>query len=161
LVETIFRQLAAISAFRFVPGPIAVDALDFLGEQKRKELESMKRAAQELGDYEQFVQMWEKENAELKKNLGQLKEENAELRAGLQLSQENLGAMWRAQEEIEGIGTAEVATEEEAESIEESVLMAQSNFSETLVFLESALTSAQDSPYKHPKRVSQALLAMA
>jgi len=160
LVEIIFRQLAAISAFRFVPGPVTVDALDFLGEQKRKELESIKKAAQERGDYEQFVQMWEKENAQLKKNLVQLKEENADLRAGLQLSQDNLRAMWRAQEEVEGIGIAEPAPEEEAESNEEAVRITQSNFSETLVFLESALTSAQDSPYKQPKRVAQALLAM-
>lgn len=38
--------------------------------------------------------------------------------------------------------------------------MAQSEFSETLVFLESALNSAKDSPYKQPKRVSEALLPM-
>lgn len=79
LVDIIFRQLAAISAFRFVPGPVMVDALDFLGEQKRTELESIKKAAQERGDYEQFVQMWEKENEELKKSVGQLREENADL----------------------------------------------------------------------------------
>jgi len=161
LVEIIFRQLAAMSAFRFVPGPVAVDALDFLGEQKRKELESIMKAAQERGDYEQFVQMWEKENAELKEKLRQLQEENADLRAGLQLSQDNLRAMWRAQD-VEGIGTAEPVPEEETEpeSLEEAVRMAQSNFSETLVFLESAITSAKDSPFKRPKRVSQALLAM-
>ncbi len=160
LVEMIFRQLAGISAFRFVPGPVMVDALDFLEERKIKELESIKKAAQERGDYEQFVQMWEMENAELKKSLGQLKEENADLRAGLQLSQDNLRAMWHAQEEVEGVGTAEPASEEEAESIEEAVRMAQSNLSETLVFLESAVTSAKDSPFKQPKRVSQAFLAM-
>lgn len=160
LVDIIFRQLAAISAFRFVPGPVAVDALDFLGEQKRRDLESIKKAAQERGDYEQFVQMWERENAELKEKLGRLKEENTDLRAGLQLSQDNFRAMWRDQEEVEGIGTAELAPEEEAESIEEAVRMAQSNFSETMVFLESATTSAKDSPFKQPKRVSQALLAM-
>jgi hypothetical protein len=160
LVDIIFRQLAAISAFRFVPGPVMVDALDFLGEQKRTELESIKKAAQERGDYEQFVQMWEKENEELKKSVGLLKDENADLRAGLRLSQENLRAIWHAQEEVEGIGTAEPAPEEEAESVEESVRTAQLNLSETLVFLESALTSAKDSPFKQPKRVSQALLAM-
>jgi hypothetical protein len=161
LVEIIFRQLAAISAFRFVPGPVAVDALDFLGEQKRKELESIKKAAQERGDYEQFVKMWEAENVELKEKLRQSEEENADLRAGLQLSHDNLRAIWRAQE-VEGIGTAEPLPEEEVEpeSIEDAVRMAQSNFSETLVFLESAITSAKDSPFKQSKRVSQALLAM-
>jgi hypothetical protein len=154
LVDIIFRQLAAISAFRFVPGPVAVDANDFLGEQKRKDLESIKKAARERGDYEQFVQMWEKENAELKEKLDQLKEENMDLRAGLQISQDNFRAMWREQEEVEGIGTAELVPEEEAESIEEAVRMAQSNFSETMVFLESATTSAKDSPFKQPKRAS-------
>jgi hypothetical protein len=161
LVEIVFRQLAAISAFRFVPGPVAIDALDYLADRKSKELESIKKAAQERGDYEQFVQMWENENAELKKKVGQLQEENADLRAGLQLSQDNLRAMWRAQD-VEGIGSAEPVAEEEAEpeSIDEAVRIAQSNFPETLVFLESALTSAKDSPFKQPKRVSQALLAM-
>jgi hypothetical protein len=160
LVEIIFRQLAAISAFRFVPGPIAVDARDFLEEQKITELESIKKAAQERGDYEQFVQMWEKENAELRKTLGQLKDENADLRAGLQLSQDNLRAVWHAQEEVEGIETGEPAPEEGPESIEEAVRKAQSNFTETLIFLESARTSAEDSPFKQPKRAFQALLAM-
>jgi hypothetical protein len=161
LVGIIFGQLAAISAIRFVPGPIAVDAVDFLAEQKRKELESIKKAAQERGDYEEFVQMWEKENAELKQQLRQLQEENVDLRAGLQVSQDNIRAMWRAQEGEE-IGTAEPVPEEEAdpESIEEAVKLAQSRFSETLVFLDSAITSAKDSPFKRPKRVSQALLAM-
>jgi hypothetical protein len=161
LVAIIFRQLAAISAFRFVQGPVAVDALDFLGEQKRQELESLKKAAQERGDYEQFLQMWENENAVIKEQLRQLQEENADLRTGLQLTQENFREMWRAQE-VEGIGTAEPVPGEDAEpeSIEEAVRTARSIFSETLVFLESAITSAKESPFKRPKRVSQALLAM-
>ena len=161
LGEIIFRQLAAISAFRFVSGPVAVDALNFLEEQKRKELESIKTAAQERGDYEQLTQMAEEENAELKEKLRQLQEENADLRVGLQLSQDNLRAMWRVQE-VEEVGTAESAPEEEAEpeSIEEAVSVAGANFSETLVFLDSARTSAKDSPFKQPKRVYRALLAM-
>jgi hypothetical protein len=47
LVEIIFRQLTAISAFRFVAGPVTVDALDSLSEEKRRELESVRKAAQE------------------------------------------------------------------------------------------------------------------
>lgn len=161
LVGIIFGQLAAISAFRFVPGPIAVDAADFLAEQKRKDLESIKKAAQERGDYEEFVQIWEKENTELKEQRRQLQEENVDLRARLQVSQDNIRAMWRAHE-VDEIGAAEPLPEEEAdpESIEEAVKLAQSKFPETLVFLDSAITSAKDSPFKRPKRVSQALLAM-
>ena len=69
--------------------------------------------------------------------------------------------MWRAQE-FEGLATAEPVPEEEAESesIEQAVKIAPAKFSETLVFLESALTSAKESPFKQPKRVSQAPLAM-
>ena len=161
LIEIIFNQLAAISAFRFVLGPVALDALDFLGEEKTKELESLKKAAQERGDYAQFVEMMEKENAEIKENLHQLQEDNADLRARLQLSQDNFRAICRAQD-FDEIGIAEpVAQEEpEPESNEEAVKIAESTLSETLVFLESATTSAKDSPFKQPKRVYQAFLAM-
>jgi hypothetical protein len=161
LTESIFRQLAGISAFRFVPGPVAVDALTFLGEQKTKELESIKRAAQERGDYEQFVQMSEEENTQLKQKVVQLEAENADLRAGLEISQDNLRAMWRMQESEEVRTAGPVSQEEvEPESVEEAVKIAQSDLAETLIFLESAITSAKDSPFKHPKRVFQALLAM-
>jgi hypothetical protein len=161
LGEIIFRQLAAISAFRFVPGPVAVDALAFLSERKMAELDSLKRAAQERGDYEQFVKMWEEENAQLKDKLRQFEEENSDLRGRLQTSQDNIRAMWRAEEVEEG-GTAGLEPEEEVEpeSVEQAVRLAQAEFPATLVFLESAFTSARDSPYKQPKRVHQALLAM-
>jgi hypothetical protein len=161
LPEIIFRQLTAISAFRFVPGPVTVDALDFLSEQKRKELESIRRAAQERGDYEQFAQMFEKENGELKEKLSQLQVETSDLRTRLELSQDNLRAIWRTQE-IDVIGAVEPLLEEEIEldSVEEAVGQAQSSLVGTLVFLDSALSSAQDSPFKQPKRVSQALLAL-
>jgi hypothetical protein len=105
--------------------------------------------------------MSEDENAGLKEKLRHLQEENADLRAGLQLSQDNLRAMWRVGE-TEEVRTAESIPEEEAqpESIEEAVRIAESNFSETLVFLESAITSAKDSPFKQPKKVYRALFAM-
>lgn len=116
-------------------------------------------SGQERGDYEQFVQMFEKENGELNEKLKQVQEENSDLRARLQLSQDNLRAIWRTQE-VEAIGAAEPLPQEEVEpdSVEETVRKARSGFTETLAFLDSAFSSAQDSPFKQPKRVSQALL---
>jgi len=162
LVELIFRQLAAISAFRFVPGPVAIDALDSLQEQRRKELEALKKSAQDRGDFAELFDMSAKENKELQKSVDQLKEENSDLKAKLQLSQENMRAIWEAQEDTEGIATSGAVSEEEPEpgSVEDAVIAAQSKLSETLVFQESALTSARHSSFKQPKKAFQALLAM-
>jgi hypothetical protein len=162
LIEIVFRQLAAISAFRFVPGPVAVDASDLLQEQRKKEIESIRKSAQDRGDFAELFDMSAKENQELQKSIDQLKEENSDLSARLQLSQENMKAIWGAQEDDQGIASSGAASEKEfePESIEEAVLGAQSKLSETLVFQESALTSARRSPFKQPKKVFQALLAM-
>lgn len=162
LVELIFRQLAAISAFRFVPGPVAVDALDYPHEQKRTEFELLKRSAQDRGDFAELFEMSAKENTELQKSVGQLKEDNLDLKARLQLSQENMRAIWEAEEDTQAIATSGAVREEEPEqeSVEQAVIAAQSKLSETLVFQESALTSARHSNFKQPKKAFQALLAM-
>lgn len=162
LVEIIFNQLAAISAFRFVPGPVAIDAINFLQNQKAIELESIKAAAQERGDYAELLSVADEENALLREKLNRLQEENADGKARLQLSQENLRAVWQAHEDGPHRGEAEPLPEEstEQESLEDVVRNATSSYASTLVFLDSATSSAQHSPFKQPKRAAQALLAM-
>ena len=162
LVEIIFRQLAAISAFRFAPGPVTVDALDFLAERQRSELEQIRKAAQDRGDYEQLLEVSDRENAELRRIAELLRDENTDLRSKLQLSQENLAAIWQTQEAGIEPADAEVLGEEETETtcVKDVILTAEPKFAGTLVFLESALSSAEASPFKQPKRVLEALLAM-
>jgi len=163
LSEDLFRQFSAISTFRFVPGPVAVDAVDFLESQKRQELEKIKAAAQERGDYEELLQIADNENSDLRNQLKAQRLDNDNLRASLQLSQENLRAVWRTNEDRRDIASAETLpedTEPEPISIEEAVRSAQTRFSDTLIFQESAFESARESPFKQPKKVYQALLAM-
>ena len=69
LVEIIFKQLAAISAFRFLPGPVAVDALDFLQEEKRLEAERMRILARDSNDYSQLLDLSDKENVRLRESV--------------------------------------------------------------------------------------------
>lgn len=163
LVEDLFRQFSAISTFRFVPGPVAIDAVEFLESQKQKELEKIRTAAQERGDYEELLQVADDENSGLSIQLKAARLENDNLRANLQLSQENLRAVWRTNEDRRDIVSTETLPEEtevEPSSVEEAVHSARTHFSDTLVFQESAVESARESPFKQPKKVYQALLAM-
>jgi hypothetical protein len=163
LAGTLFRQLSAISTFRYVPGPVATDATEYLHEQQRKEMEEIRRAAQERGDYAELLDLADRETAALKKQVADARQENESLRASLQLSQENLQSVWRAQEDRRVAAPVELAPEEEEfepASIEEAVRAAEDQFKETLEFRESAFESARECPFKQPKKVYQALLAM-
>jgi len=161
LVESLFRQLSAISTFRYVPGPVAIDATEFLQEQQRKDLEGIRRAAQERGDYAELLELADKEISALQMQFQAARQENESLRANLQLLQENLQAVWRTQEDRRGITTVESPPEEpEPVSVAEAVRLGQTQFPDTLAFQESALESALESPFKQPKKVYLALLAM-
>src|SRR5882672_2770113 len=143
LADVVFRQLAAISAFRYVPGPITVDAIDFLSDQDQRNLDAIRKAAQDRGDYEKLLEIADQENADLRQRVGEFRDEIAELKAKLQLSQENLKAIWQTQEVEVGAATTESVAEEEVEakSVWEAVRSAQTKFPATLVFLESAVAS--------------------
>jgi len=163
LVENLFRQLSAISTFRYVPGPVAADATEFLQDQQRNELERIRNAAQERGDFEELLGVADKEISALRTQVESARQENETLRASLQLSKENLQAIWRSQEDCRGITTVEAApedTEFEPSSVEEAVRTGQIQFADTLDIQESAFESARESPFKQPKKVYQALLAM-
>jgi len=163
LAADLFRYLSAISTFRYVPGPISVDAADFIKGEQQKEFDRIRSAAQERGDYNELLEMADKEIATLQKQIQEARQENDNLRAGLQLSQENLRAVWQTQEDRRGPTAVESPPEEadfEPASVEEAVQAARDQFTETLEFTDSALESAAGSPFKQPKKVYQALLAM-
>jgi len=162
LINTIFGQLAAISAFRFLPGPVAVDALEFLHDEAKREMDAMKEAARNSNDYGQLLDLSEVEMKQLRGNLERLTKENDDLKAGLQLSQENLKTMWQAQEQ-NGETATEVlpaAEDPDVETVRQAVEIAQSKFRAALSLQHSAFESAGDSPFKQPKKVLQALEAM-
>lgn len=161
LPEIIFRQLAAISAFRFVPGPITVDALNFLRERKMREMESIRKKAQDRGDYEDLLRLSDQENSHLREENEGLWKANADLRARAGALEANWSAMLRAHEgDVPGEAEPVAEVEAEPESVEEAVQMARSRFAEGLLFLESATASAKETPFKNAKRVYEALDAM-
>jgi hypothetical protein len=163
LIENIFRQLAAISAFRFLPGPVTVDALESLQTERANELDLLKKAAHDSNDYGQLLELSDEENRQLRDKAQQLEKDNEDLRTRLQLSQENLKSIWQAQEPEDQAASDEIIRSEdepELENVEAAVCAAQLKFGDTLLFQESAFESANDSPFKQPKKVLHALLAM-
>ena len=104
----LFRQLAAISAFRFVSGPVTIDAREHLQEERRVETEKLKAAAADRGDFSELLELADKENTELRRQTENLREENASLKASLELAQENFHAIRQTQadEEIVTVGVA-------------------------------------------------------
>jgi len=162
LTDILFRQLAAISAFRYVTGPVTTDAREHLQEERRKEIEELKAAAADRGDLDQLLELADKENSELRLQNDHLREQNESLKASLDLAQENFRAIRQSQGEAQ-IAAVETASEEpgvEPQSVEEAVLAATNDFRDTLVVQESALDSARESPFMQYKKVYQALLAM-
>jgi hypothetical protein len=162
LSDILFGQLAKISAFRYVTGPVTTDAREHLQENRRLEMEELKAAAADRGDLDELLELAVKENTELLGQNGELREQNESLKASLQLAQENFRAICQSQGEDEISGT-EIAAEEPGsnpQSVEEAVMAAKEEFGNTLVVQESALESARESPFMQHKKVYQALLAM-
>lgn len=163
LVEATFKQLAAISAFRFLPGPVAVDAVDFLQEEKRLEMERMRVLARDSNDYSQLLDLSDKENDRLRESVQRLSKENEDLRAGLQLSQDNVRVIWQAQEnhsEPSSEGAIPADEDGDADTVSNAVEIAKKKFKQTLIFQDSATDSAEKSPFRQPKKVLHALEAM-
>ena len=162
LSDILFGQLAKISAFRYVTGPVTIDAREHLQEERRRETEELKAAAADRGDLNELLELAVKENAELLDQNGQLREQSESLRASLELAQENFRAICQSQGEAE-TAVGEIAPEEpgsEPQSVEEAALAAKDEFGDTLVVQDSALDSARESPFVQHKKVYQALLAM-
>jgi hypothetical protein len=163
LVEDLFRQFSAISTFRFVHGPVAVDALEALATQKQSEIERIRAVAQESGDYEELLKVADQENSILRSQLNAEHMDNDSLRSSLRLSQENMQAVWQTHEDSRETSSPETLHDDnelDPGSVEEAVEFAQGHFSDTLTFLGAAIESASKSPFKQPRKVYQALLAM-
>ena len=67
LTDILFRKLAAISAFRFVTGPVTTDAREHLQEERRRETEELRAAAADRNDFGALLELADRKNAELRK----------------------------------------------------------------------------------------------
>lgn len=162
LSDILFRQMAAISAFRYVTGPVTTDARERLQEEHQQETEKLKAAASDRGDLSALLDIADKENADLRRQNKELSESNESLKASLDVAHQNFRAIRQTQTEAD-IGGAEIVSEassEEPRSVEDSVLAARNDFKDTLVIQDSAQESAKDSAFMQHKKVYQALLAM-
>ena len=162
LPSILFQQIAAISAFRYVTGPITTDSIEQLQLERHRELDQLKAAAADRGDLNELLNLASSENSELLERNNRLRQENDLLKASLELAIENFRAMHQSQGEAEA-AASEAAPEEigeEPKSIEEAVTMAKDEYGQTLVVQDTAIDSARNSPFVQYKKVYQALLAM-
>jgi hypothetical protein len=164
LGDTLFRQLAGISAFRHATGPVITDAVELLDNERRSELEEVKAAARDRGDLDELLVLADQENAQLSDQNRRLQQENESLKANVALARENFRAMSLAaatpEEEADSPETSQEASAIDPSSVGDAVLSAKTEFADTLTFLDSALNSAMDSPFEQPRKASQAFLAM-
>ena len=160
LTDILFRQMAAISAFRYVTGPVTTDAKEHLQEERRREIEALKAAASERGDDRELLELADKENEELRKQNDHLLEENKALKGSLELAQENFRAIGQSLAEAEPLEVAAQEPGSELESVEGAVLAAKERFGDTLLVVDSALDSARESPFMQCRKAYQALSAI-
>jgi hypothetical protein len=160
LIDTLFRQMAGLSAFRYVTGPVTTDAVDHLQEERRCEAEALRSAAKDRGDLEQLLVLADKENADLQKHNEYLRIENNSLKTNLTLAQENFRIIGQSLRESQAQIAEPQESDTELDSLEGVVLRAKTDYRDTLTVLDSALESAAESPFMQIKKVSQALLAM-
>ena len=165
LEETLLKDFSAISSFRFIQGPVSADAKDLITEVKAAEQVSLRKAAQEVGDYQALAASYESEAVDLRKDVGLLRLENSrmisqiqDLGEQLRINQENLKVAFIGKPALEESPILEEA--EAATTVSEAVSFAEQEFSSTLEFTKNAHKSALITPYRHPERVAEALEAM-
>ena len=162
LSNYLFQRLAAISTVRFTAGPVHDRAMAALARERQEEVDRVRKEAEEKGDIEGLFKIAEEENSKLREENASLKLRNEELENDLQTAKTNLATMWADAQASRGEVETQSAIPNEPtpKSVREAVDMATEKFGDTLLFLKSAYSSADESPYSQPDRVLQALLAM-
>jgi hypothetical protein len=171
LRRRLFDECASISAARFTPGRITRAAREAIrAEEIESVITTRNEALRYLEDNNEFsalLKLADKQYAELKTERDDLELENSALREELASAREenanlkaNLQSIWLAQvpESFDGV---DIHTDEmDFGSVIDAVSIAEERFRETLVFLKSARTSAEDSSYNDSKRVFHAFAVM-
>jgi hypothetical protein len=156
LQDHLFRMLAAVASYRYTEGAVIRDVRQALVDDDRRKVDEL-RTQVKSGSIE-------KGNLELQllealETIDQLSNERDRAKADLAAQQ----AAWSVvQQAMAQSGTPETAVNPPAvtSTVRDAVDRAKAEFSETLVFLDSACDSASDSPYKDPARVFELFEAL-
>jgi hypothetical protein len=161
LSEYLLRRLAAISTLRFAYGVITRDALAAVQSRRQAEIDALRIQAEGTGDYDELLKLADEELAELRSRNKDLSQRAVELEDELATAKANVAALLSVHEpEALTEAVPLTAPEEEVRTVRQAVDVAAARFSDRLVFLKSAYTSADDSPYGQPDKVLQAIEAM-
>lgn len=159
LSDHLFRTLAAVASFRYTEGTAIRDARQAIADLEKRKVDDLRHQVQ-TGSIEK--ESLERQLLEALERIDQLTAERDQYKADLAAQQ----AAWAEVQQAMATGDSDVA-QAQAElktrfnTVAEAVEQAKKDFAGLLVFLDSALTSARESPYKAPERVYQLFEALA
>lgn len=159
LANYLFRTLAAVASFRYAEGNVIRAARQALTDLEKQKVDDL-RQQMKLGAVEK--ERLEQELLEALDRNDELQRERDRLKSDLDAQR----AAWAEVQQTMAAGDADVGetlTKEKVrfKTVAEAVTQAKKDFSKSLVFLESAIESAKDSPYKDPDRVYELFEALA
>jgi hypothetical protein len=160
LSDYLLRWFAPASTLRFAYGQITRDALVALEAEHRAEIDALRKKAEAGGDYPELLRIADDEIADLKKVNEALNHRVTDVESKLATAKANISALSLVQAGEVPASELQVLSEPELENVRAAVDLAAKRFPDTLIFLKSALTSADDSPYGQPDKVFQALEAL-
>jgi hypothetical protein len=167
LERHLFRMLVGISGFRFSEGSIVRAASIALERQKQQRIQELLSRVAAGGAEVQEIEAelgraWSQID-QLKTELDQTKQHESELAAELEAQKTawvTVQLEQSTQRSISGAQSADSREEVDFRSVAEAVEKAQSDFKSKLLFLDSAVRSAKDSPYQLPNRVYELFEAL-
>ncbi len=164
LSKHLFRMLVGVSGFRFSQSSLVRLVRETIDQDKQQRVQQMLANLQSSDETNEILKelerAWE-ENDQLKQEREQVRVQMAEL-------SEKMETLQQAQtNEVRRPPPTPRATPRQIEqrssafvTVAEAVRKAKGDFEATVVFLDSAVESAKDSPYQWPQRVFDALKAL-
>jgi hypothetical protein len=162
----LFRLLVGISSFRFSDASVVRAAHAAIDKAKQQHIQQLLGKAEAIGAETKEIEAeleraWD-EIAQLKWERDEAKEQVSALSADLEAQKAAWATVQQAHTRPQSLpGPALLpAPGPSFKNLADVVAWAQIQFAETLLFLDSAVRSAEDSPYQHPERVSELLQAL-
>ena len=157
----LFRMLAGISGFRFSHAPETALVREFIDRDRQDRVHhilSQLRTAEETQEIVTMLEQAWDQNKQLKQENDQLRQENGKLVEDLESLKEALGEAGRTGRRGEPSSPDSPAlSSPDFPNVAEAVAKAREMFANSLVFLDSAVASAADSPYQQPDRIHDLL----
>jgi hypothetical protein len=164
--EYLLRMLSTIASFRHTDGSLTKAIRDEADARRQHHIDEQRQEIKK-GNYdrkqaEKFLDEVAEENDTLRRERDDATERLSELQERLRTAEENLAAVYQYAGQNQEPDTS--GQQQDADitlsNVREAVEHAAEKFSESLIFLPSAFDSAQDSPFKRPNRVYEALEAI-